>query len=176
MQLTISYPYTIGVIGGSKVSQDIYELAYTLGGLIWKAGFNLVCGGLSGVMEACCKGYVETRNSPHGIAIGIIPGEQKKQANPYLDIVIPTGMGIGRNLLVVRTAELIIVVDGCSGTLSEIAYGWQLEKPIISIKKSGGWAEKLAGAKIDNRRDDIIVGVDTPEEAVQYARKLLKSK
>ena len=102
----------IGVIGASETTEEQYQLAYELGGHIANRGAILVCGGLGGIMEACSKGAAENG----GLVIGILPGDSKADANPYVSIAIPTAAGISRNVLVVHTADVLIAFPGSYGT------------------------------------------------------------
>ena len=127
----------IGVIGGATCSAEIYEIAREVGGEIARNGFSLVCGGLGGMMpevtlwpEAACRGAREAG----GITIGIIPTADKRDANPYCDLIIPTGLGHARNVLVVYASDALVAVDGETGTLSEIAIALKVGKPIVGIK------------------------------------------
>ena len=120
----------IGVIGGRQCSPEIWDIAYQVGQLIAQNGYGLVCGGRGGVMEAASRGCVEHG----GITVGILISDDPSEANPYIQIAIPTGLGIARNLLVVRSAVGLIAIDGHYGTLSEIAFALQLQKPIVGIK------------------------------------------
>jgi uncharacterized protein (TIGR00725 family) len=120
----------IGVIGGGTCSPEIYEIAQEVGREIARNGFSLVCGGLSGVMEAACRGAREAR----GTTLGILPTANKADANPYCDLVIPTGLGHARNVLVVHASDALVAVDGEAGTLSEIAIALKVGKPIVGIK------------------------------------------
>ncbi|HEX3019386.1 MAG TPA: TIGR00725 family protein [Chitinispirillaceae bacterium] len=133
----------IGVIGAAETSDEQYQLAFELGGHIANRGAVLVCGGLGGIMEACSKGAAENG----GTVIGILPGDKKKDANPYINIAIPTGMGISRNVLVVHTADVIIAFPGALGTLSEIALALATGKTVIYLP--GAWDLKKIG-KIDS--------------------------
>ena len=161
----------IGVVGSGsgELDEKIYEIAEKLGSLIAKENFALVCGGRFGVMEAVCKGV----KSAQGFTIGLIPSLDKKTANSYIDLIIPTGMGEARNLILVSTADAIITIAGDSGTLSEIAFAWKMSKPIISLNTTGGWSTKLAGTKIDNTRKDKIYSAQTPEDAIDILKNSL---
>jgi len=105
------------------------RIAEEAGKGIARLGHTLICGGLTGVMEAACKGA----KSAGGRTIGILPGYDKSEANPYVDIPIVTGLGYMRNNLVVKNADIVIAIDGKEGTLSEIAFALQMEKPILGI-------------------------------------------
>jgi uncharacterized protein (TIGR00725 family) len=120
----------IGVIGGGEYSPEIYEIACEVGQEIAKHGFALVCGGLGGVMEGACRGA----KAAEGITIGILPTSNKGDANPYVDLVIPTGLGHARNVLVVYASDALVAIDGEAGTLSEIAIALKIGKPIVGIK------------------------------------------
>ena len=82
---------------------------------------------------------------------------------------MPTGLGIARNILVVRTADVVIAIGGGAGTLSEIAIAWQLGRTVIAIEDSGGWASQLAGKHLDDRRTDPILVAPDPERAIELA-------
>jgi uncharacterized protein (TIGR00725 family) len=119
----------IGVIGAGDCSEDVYKLAEQVGERIAKAGAVLVCGGLGGVMEAASKGA----KKEGGTTIGILPGIDKNQANSYIDFPIVTGLGEGRNLLVIRNSDVVIALPGKYGTLSEIGFCLALGKPVIGL-------------------------------------------
>ena len=126
----MNWPEYIGVIGAGECSDNIYGLARDLGFEIGKKGWTLVCGGLGGVMEGASRGCVEAG----GNTVGILPGLQRESANPYIKIPIPTGLGEGRNLLVVRASDLLISVAGGYGTLSEIGLALKNNKPVIGLE------------------------------------------
>ena len=120
----------IGVIGAATCSPEISAIAREVGEAIATRGFFLVCGGLDGVMEAACRGA----KNAGGVTIGIIPTDKKQDANPYVDIVIPTGLGHARNVLVVHAADALVAVAGETGTLSEIAIALKTGKPLVGIQ------------------------------------------
>ena len=119
----------IGVIGAGDCSEDVYKLAEQVGERIAQAGAVLVCGGLGGVMEAASKGA----KKEGGTTVGILPGIDKSDANSYIDFPIVTGLGEGRNLLVIRNSDVVIALPGEYGTLSEIGFCLALGKPIIGL-------------------------------------------
>jgi len=99
-----------------------------------------------------------------GTTVGILPGADRQQANPYLDIVIATGMGEARNALIVRTADVVIAIDGEFGTLSEIALALKVGKPVVGIDT---WQLAKKG-----RSADPIVRAGSADEAVKSALEL----
>ena len=119
----------IGVIGASRCSAEIAELAEAVGREIGRRGAVLVCGGLGGVMEFASKGAKEAG----GLTIGILPGTSKEEANCHIDIPIVTGMGHARNIVIAHSSDSIIAISGEHGTLSEIAIGLKLEKTVIGL-------------------------------------------
>lgn len=128
-----SQKITIGVIGGAEASPENYRLAYDVGKFIANNNAVLVCGGLNGTMEAASKGAFENGGS----VIGFLPGETKADANPFVHIAIPTGMGVARNVLVVRASDVLIAFPGSYGTLSEIGLALNLHKTVVYLP--GTW-------------------------------------
>jgi uncharacterized protein (TIGR00725 family) len=120
----------IAVIGGRRSDKSLLKEAEEAGRLIARKGLVLVCGGLRGVMEAASRGA----KAEGGLTVGILPQNDSKEANPFIDIPIVTGLGIGRNVIIARTADALIAVGGEYGTLSEIAFALQLGKPVAGIK------------------------------------------
>ena len=147
----------IAVIGGEHASPEDLSLAEEIGRELARQGATLVCGGLGGIMEAACKGA----SSEGGVTIGILPGNNHRQANPYVRIPIVTNIGYARNIIVVQTARAVIAIDGSYGTLSEIAHARQLNIPVIGLNT---WVLSK-----DNQQDDSIIRAKTPTEAVKQA-------
>ncbi|MBL7151040.1 MAG: TIGR00725 family protein [Candidatus Omnitrophica bacterium] len=144
----------VSVIGGHSCNKEVEQVAHDLGKKLAKVVGILVSGGLSGTMEAVCKGF----KANGGLTIGIIPGYIKGDANPHVDIVIPTGLGLARNVLVVKSADAVVALPGEAGTLSEIAYCLQFGIPVISL---GSW--DIRG----------VIKVKTVEDAVDKVKSLL---
>ena len=146
----------IGVIGAGQCSSRTSLLAEEVGKEIARAGAVLVCGGLGGVMEAAARGA----QGEGGITVGILPGESFDDANPFIQIPVVTGLGHARNVLVVRSAQVLIAVKGGYGTLSEVALALKMGKPVIGLHS---WDVSKK-----------IIQVETPQEAVKKALRLLK--
>jgi len=163
----------IGVIGSSSASKNSKDISIEVGREIIKAGFSLICGGLSGVMEAVCKGAYEEAGPDSGRIVGILPGINKNDANKYIDIIIPTGIGYARNMIIACASDAIIAISGGSGTLSEISMAWQYGKPIIAFEGLSGVSSNLIGKSLDKRRKDKIIGVKNPEEALNIIKEIL---
>ncbi|OYD14942.1 TIGR00725 family protein [candidate division WOR-3 bacterium JGI_Cruoil_03_51_56] len=120
----------VGIIGGAECNPEIARLAEELGRAIARRGAVLVCGGRGGVMEATCRGA----KSEGGLTIGILPGPDREEANPFVDVAIATGLGGARNLVIIRTADVLIAIDGSYGTLSEIGFALKMGKRVIGLK------------------------------------------
>ena len=149
------YTKTIAVIGARSCDEQLYHETEELGALLAKNGYTVICGGLGGIMEAVCKGA----KNAGGATIGIIPGDDPLDANPYIDTVITTGLGISRNLIIIRSAVGVIAINGGFGTLSELAFALQLQKPVVGL---GTWDIS-----------DQIISVKTPFDAVDRITKLI---
>lgn len=150
----------IAVIGGSQCTPQEAEAAEAVGRELARRGAILVCGGRGGVMEAACRGA----KSGGGQTVGILPGTHRREANPYVDIPIVTGLGEARNLIIVRSADAVIAVGGEYGTLSEIAFALKSGVPVVGL---GTW-ELSKG----DRQVEVIVRATSPVEAVERAIEL----
>jgi uncharacterized protein (TIGR00725 family) len=126
----MEWPDYVGVIGAGECSDTVYGLAREVGYEIGKRGWMMVCGGLGGVMEGAAKGCHEAG----GLTVGLLPGLKKASANPYIRVPIPTGLDDGRNLVLVRTADVLISIAGGYGTLSEIALALKMNKVVIGLE------------------------------------------
>ncbi|HUU64413.1 MAG TPA: TIGR00725 family protein [Dehalococcoidia bacterium] len=147
----------ITVIGASDCSAEETKLAEEVGRELARRGATLICGGLEGVMEAACRGAY----SQGGITIGILPGNSRKDANPYVRIPIVTGMGYTRNAIVAKSGQAVIAIGGSYGTLSEIAYALQSDIPVIGL---GTWSLARGGVA-----DKSIIVAQNPMDAVEKA-------
>jgi len=150
-----SGPY-VAVVGSGDATGELYEKAREVGRLVAERGGIVVCGGLSGVMEAAARGATETG----GVSIGILPDEDRKRSNPYLSYSITTGTGHARNLAVVCSGDVVIAVGGEYGTLSEIGLARKVGRPVVLLES---W--ELAG--------HVIVAA-SPEEVVEAAFAAVK--
>jgi len=136
----------VSVIGGHKCDEETANLAEKVGEIIASSGAVLVTGGRRGIMEAASRGAKQAG----GLTVGILPGEDKSDANEFVDIVITTGMGYSRNALVAGTSEVVVALPGEYGTLSEIAFALNAGKPVYGL---GTW--DIKGVKKLNSPDDL---------------------
>lgn len=150
----------IGVIGGREISHEVADLAEEIGREIARRGAVLVCGGLGGVMEAACRGA----SAEGGLTVGILPGDDRRAANPYVRIPIVTGLGAARNVAVVRSSQAVIAVNGGYGTLSEIGHALQSGIPVVGLET---WSLTTGG-----REDTAVIVATTPADAVDIALSL----
>jgi uncharacterized protein (TIGR00725 family) len=151
-------PIRIAVCGAGTANRTLAKMAEDVGREIAQSGSVLVCGGLGGVMEAAAKGA----HNAGGLTIGILPGSDPNDANPWIAIPMPTDMGEARNALVVRFADAAIAVAGEWGTLSEIALAMKLGVPMVLLSPT--LAEGLA---IEKARD----AADAVRRALRHARQ-----
>lgn len=151
----------IAVIGGSEVTPPVAAGAEDIGAALASAGAVVICGGLGGVMAATCRGA----KSAGGLTVGILPGDDPSAANPWVDVVIASGLGEARNALVVGSAAAVIAVDGEYGTLSEIALALRAGIPVVGL---GTWSL----TRPDGRLDAGVVPTQDPQEAAAVALRL----
>ena len=135
-------------------------MAEAVGRGLARRGAVVVCGGLGGVMEAACRGA----KAEGGTTVGILPGLHRADANPFVDVALPTGLGEARNAIVVRAADALVAVAGEFGTLSEIALALRLGTPVVGLDT---WELSRAGRPVE-----AIVRVDDPDEAAARALEL----
>jgi uncharacterized protein (TIGR00725 family) len=147
----------VAVIGAARAPNPECEAAERVGRRLAEAGAVVVCGGLGGVMEAACRGA----RAAGGTTVGILPGTSRLEANDYVDVAIPTGIGEARNAVVVGTADAVVAVGGEFGTLSEIALALKAGTPVIGL---GTWELARAGASVPG-----VEVVDAPEDAARVA-------
>lgn len=173
-------PLLIAIIGKSAkdrrdpVSPRALAAAEEVGRLVAEAGAVVVSGGLSGVMEAVSKGA----KSAGGLVIGVLPGFDKHDANPYVDIAFTTGMGFMRNTLTVRAADAVIMISGGIGTLNELTVAYQ-EKPTVVLEDTGGWSDRVRGLAYQGKHLEEagvaeLLYAKTPKEAVELALRLAR--
>lgn len=152
----------MAVVGPGEPSSEEAARAEEVGRLLAEAGAVVVCGGLGGAMEAVCRGA----SSAGGLTLGILPGHDRREANQYVEVAVPTGMGEMRNALVVRAADAVIAVGGAYGTLSEIALALRTGTPVVGL---GTWELSR-----DGQHDEGIIRAADAREAVQTALHLAR--
>jgi uncharacterized protein (TIGR00725 family) len=154
--------------GRDHCTQAAYRAAYEVGLEVARNGAVLLTGGLGGVMEAASHGAKDG----NGFVVGIIPQDNKDQANEFCDTVIATGMGFARDFITAYSADAIIVVGGGAGTLIEVSAAYQKKIPIVVVKGTGGVADNIVDTYVDDRKFEKVLGEATPENAVRTALSL----
>ncbi|MFQ5850721.1 MAG: TIGR00725 family protein [Candidatus Binatia bacterium] len=133
----------ISVIGGSDPDRNTVVLAEQVGKAVAAKGAVLICGGLGGVMEAAARGAKEKG----GLTVGILPGYDAESANRFIDVLVPTGLGHARNMLVAASGDLIIALPGSHGTRSEVSIALLLGRRVIGLK---AWGEISGVRQVDS--------------------------
>ncbi len=162
--MSMKLPPVIAVVGAGHADTKTAELAEAVGQEIALAGAWLICGGLGGVMEAASRGA----QAAGGMTIGILPGTDRTMANPYIALAIATGLGEGRNLIIIHNADAVIAVGGEWGTLSEIAFARKVGKPVVGLLT---WdLRRPSGTPAD------IQVARSPKEAVELALEAIRRR
>ena len=161
---TTNKPVIIAVIGSRQPSKEEAEIAEEVGRLLARHEAILICGGLTGVMEAACRGA----RSVGGLTIGVLPGNDASTANPHVQIPIVTNIGYARNVIVVKSARAVIAIGGGYGTLTEIGYALDSKVPVIGLKT---WSLSR-----NHQIDKSIVRARNAKEAVKIALELSEEK
>jgi hypothetical protein len=155
----------VSVIGGNQCTQEEDRIAEQVGAELATRGVTLICGGLSGVMAAACKGA----RSAGGTTVGILPGNRREDANPYVDIPIVTTLGEARNVIVACSGQAVIAIAGEYGTLSEIAYALRNGIPVIGL---GTWSL----LRNNGRPDNSVIVADNAVDAVDMALAAIEDR
>ena len=152
----------IAIIGsGKELEKDIAVLAEDLGAALIAARYGIVTGGLTGVMEAVCRGAVRARGRElHPPIVGILPSYDVTSGNAYLDIAIPTGMAHARNAILVSAGEAVVCIGGATGALSEVGLARKIGRPVVVFPGTGGTAA-LVGKAISS-----VIEVTNVDEAL----------
>jgi len=154
----------VAVIGNAACSVEEAKLAQEIGEQLASRGATVVCGGLGGAMEAVCRGA----KLKGGLTVGILPGNDPEMANPWVDVVIATGVGQGRNAMVVQSAQAVIAIGGRYGTLSEIGLALKRGIPVVGLNT---WVLSRGG-----KEDDTIIRARNVADAVDKALSLAQNK
>ncbi len=154
----------IGVMGGAEAAADVYRLAMELGERIAQESWILLNGGRdAGVMRASAEG-AKKRN---GLTIGILPGADAEQANPFIDLAIVTNMGDARNLVNVLSSDVVVACPGGAGTISEAALALKSGKPVILLRmETMGLFQKYKDA-------GLLFTAESPKECIEKIKVLL---
>ena len=158
-------PTLIAVIGGASPTPEMAAAAEEVGRQLAMRGAGVVCGGLGGVMEAVCRGAA----SEGGLTVGILPSNRAEDANEWVKVRIPTGIGIARNRLVALSGSAAIAIDGNYGTLTEIAYALVENIPVVALNS---WELAIGGEPVEKG----IYRVETPSEAAALAVDLASKR
>jgi uncharacterized protein (TIGR00725 family) len=157
-------PVYVAVCGAGQADEADANAAEAVGRFLAQAGAVVVTGGMSGVMAAASRGAAQAG----GTVLGILPGDSHADANPFVTVSVPTGLGEARNTLVVRTADAVIAVGGEYGTLSEIGFALKIGRAVIGLRT---WELRRAGSQSTHVRV-----ARTPEDAVRMAITAAKSR
>jgi uncharacterized protein (TIGR00725 family) len=163
----------VAVIGDANVlpGSPKFVLAEEVGRLLVDAGFRVLTGGLGGVMEAACRGARSSSRYQSGDTVGVLPGHDPADANPFVDVVIASGLDHVRNSIIAH-ADAVVAIGGGAGTMSEICLAWIHKRLIVALRVEG-WSGKIADQRVDERvrypeePDDRVFGAASSADAVR---------
>jgi uncharacterized protein (TIGR00725 family) len=167
------------VIGDANVPVGSQKdlLAEEVGRLLVDAGFRVLTGGLGGVMEAACRGARSSSRYQSGDTVAVLPGHDPADANPFVDVVIPSGLDHVRNSIVAH-ADAVIAIGGGAGTMSEICLAWIYKRLIVALRVEG-WSGRIADQRVDERvrypdePDDRVFGATSAVAATNLVSNLV---
>lgn len=161
------------VVGSARAEATALQDAASLGTALVDAGFRVATGGLGGVMDAALAGARDSPQYREGDTLAFLPTYSDEHASRHADVVIRTGLQHGRNAVMIASADVVLAIGGRAGTLNELALAWELGRPIIVVGATDGWALRLTGLALDDRRTDHVIGPLAPADAAVRARELL---
>ncbi|MFN6192681.1 MAG: acyl-CoA synthetase [Planctomycetota bacterium] len=163
----------IAVIGDARVEPGGTKdrLAEDVGRLLVDAGYRVLTGGLGGVRESACRGARSSSRYQSGDTVAVLPGHAPTDANPFVDVAIPSGLDHVRNSIVAH-ADAVIAIGGGAGTMSEICLAWIYKRLIVALRVEG-WSGKIADQRVDERvrypsgPDDRVFGAVSAADALR---------
>jgi uncharacterized protein (TIGR00725 family) len=140
----------VAVSGGRRCSTAVSRTAAALGAALADAGAIVICGGLTGVMNAVARGATEHG----GIVVGVLPEYDRATANPHVTVALPTGLGYGRNILVAAAGDVLVALPGGPGTLSEVSFALVLGRPVVGL---GAWGNVAGVHEVERVADAVAL-------------------
>ena len=160
----------VAIIGSSEADAHALEIAEQAGAVIARLGAALVTGVRDGVMSAASRGCA----AAGGTVIAVTPHKFMNEVNDYAHFHIPTGMGWARNCITGISGDIVLVISGAAGTLSEIAYAWMYDRPIVAMSCCEGWSKRIAGQSVDHRRKDVVIDCKSIADLEPILKRLLE--
>ena len=171
----MTYRPQISIIGSRNLDGDDLNRVEKISFALVEENYRIVTGGIGSLQKAVQRGAKKSTFSTDGDTIAILPGFDPEPVIGFADIIIPTGMDILRNVIVAN-ADAVLSISGGSGTLSEMAFAWQMNRPIINIGTKG-WSSEMANRVLDHRFPDSTIidcSTSTEQEIIQILRNVLQ--
>lgn len=173
----LKYRTQIAIIGSRNLDEDDLLRVEDISFALIEEKHRIVTGGIGSLQKAVQRGAKKSIHSTDGDTIAILPGFDPEPVIGFADIIIPTGLDILRNAIVANS-DAVLCINGGSGTLSEISFAWQMNRPIINIGTKG-WSSEMANKVLDQRFPEskiIDCSTSTEKEIIQILREVLQER
>jgi len=156
------------VLGSAEPGSAAYELAGDAGALLARHGITVV----SGCGSPATRYAAERALAAGGLVVSIIPPGEMPESGWPATVVIPSGMGDARNLLMALAGDACLVIGGRAGTISEVCFAWLHRRPLLPLTGCGGWSDELPLHPPDERQNSPILPWSTLAELQQQLQAL----
>ena len=148
------------VLGSAEPGSRAFELAGAAGELLAQMGLTLV----SGCGSPATRNAAEKALAAGGLVVSIVPSDDIGLKDWPCSVLIPSGMGDARNLLMALAGDACIVIGGRAGTISEVCLAWLHHRPLLPLTGCGGWSDQLERNPPDERANSQILSWSSIEQ------------
>jgi uncharacterized protein (TIGR00725 family) len=141
------------ILGSAEPGSAAYDLAGQAGELLARLGVTVV----SGCGSPATRVAAERAVAAGGVVLSIIPEGEMPPPDWPATVVVPSGVGDARNLLMALAGDACLVIGGRAGTISEVCLAWLHKRPLLPLTGCGGWSDQLEQNPPDERKNSPIL-------------------